>query len=175
MAEKLGGTGGYRHFRPRRRARRRLAGAHAHFCWRARPARAKPPSRLQFLAGGRAAGERCLYITLVRNRGRAAGRRQHRMAGIWRALTSSNSCRPRSLLDDEQQQSLLYSSDLELGETTKRIFEAFERVQTAARRDRQPVGNPAAGAELAALSAPDPQRSSTTFAQRRDRRCCSTT
>src|SRR6185312_4357001 len=35
---------------------------------------------------------------------------------------------PESLLDDEQQQSLLYSSDLELGETTKRIFEAFERI-----------------------------------------------
>jgi circadian clock protein KaiC len=36
---------------------------------------------------------------------------------------------PESLLDDEQQQSLLYSSDLELGETTKRIFEVVERVQ----------------------------------------------
>ena len=36
---------------------------------------------------------------------------------------------PESLLDDEQQQSLLYSSDLELGETTKRIFEAFEKVK----------------------------------------------
>ena len=36
---------------------------------------------------------------------------------------------PESLLDDDQQQSLLYSSDLELGETTKRIFEAFERVK----------------------------------------------
>ena len=36
---------------------------------------------------------------------------------------------PESLLDEEQQQSLLYSSDLELGETTKRIFEAFERVK----------------------------------------------
>src|SRR5206468_48208 len=31
-----------------------------------------------------------------------------------------------SLLDEDQQQSLLYSSDLELGETTKRIFEAIE-------------------------------------------------
>ncbi|HLJ21527.1 MAG TPA: ATPase domain-containing protein, partial [Stellaceae bacterium] len=29
----------------------------------------------------------------------------------------------------DQQQSLLYSSDLELGETTKRIFEAFERAK----------------------------------------------
>lgn len=36
---------------------------------------------------------------------------------------------PENLLDEEQQQSLLYSSDLELGETTKRIFEAFERVK----------------------------------------------
>ena len=34
---------------------------------------------------------------------------------------------PESLLDDQQQQSLLYSSDLELGETTRLIFEAIER------------------------------------------------
>ena len=36
---------------------------------------------------------------------------------------------PESLLDSEQQQSLLYSSDLELGETTKQIFAAVDRVQ----------------------------------------------
>jgi circadian clock protein KaiC len=36
---------------------------------------------------------------------------------------------PESLLDDDQQQSLLYSSDLELGETTKRIFEVFETLK----------------------------------------------
>ena len=36
---------------------------------------------------------------------------------------------PESLLDAEQQQSLLYSSDLELGETTKQIFDAVERVK----------------------------------------------
>jgi circadian clock protein KaiC len=36
---------------------------------------------------------------------------------------------PESLLDADQQQSLLYSSDLELGETTKLIFQAFERVK----------------------------------------------
>jgi circadian clock protein KaiC len=35
---------------------------------------------------------------------------------------------PENLLDETQQQSLLYSSDLELGETTSRIFEAFERI-----------------------------------------------
>ncbi|WP_204268116.1 hypothetical protein, partial [Escherichia coli] len=36
---------------------------------------------------------------------------------------------PESLLDSEQQQSLLYSSDLELGETTKQIFEAVNRIK----------------------------------------------
>ena len=33
----------------------------------------------------------------------------------------------RKSTDEKQQQSLLYSSDLELGETTNRIFEAMER------------------------------------------------
>jgi circadian clock protein KaiC len=36
---------------------------------------------------------------------------------------------PESLLDAEQQQSLLYSSDLELGETTREIFAAVERTK----------------------------------------------
>src|SRR5215204_923467 len=36
---------------------------------------------------------------------------------------------PESLLDEDQQQSLLYSSDLELGETTKQIFEAVARAR----------------------------------------------
>ena len=63
---------------------------------------------------------------------------------------------PESLLDSEQQQSLLYSSDLELGETTKQIFEAVERVAAGPGRARQPVRNPAAGAKLAALPAADP-------------------
>jgi circadian clock protein KaiC len=34
---------------------------------------------------------------------------------------------PESLLNAEHQQSLLYSSDLELGEATKQIFEVVER------------------------------------------------
>ena len=63
---------------------------------------------------------------------------------------------PESLLDADQQQSLLYSSDLELGETTRLIFEAVERSQAGPRRARQPVGDPPAGAELAALPPADP-------------------
>src|SRR4029079_17335018 len=36
---------------------------------------------------------------------------------------------PDSVLDSEQHQSLLYSSDLELGEAIQRVFEAIERVK----------------------------------------------
>ena len=36
---------------------------------------------------------------------------------------------PESVLDPDQHQSLLYSSDLELGETIQRIFDAIERVK----------------------------------------------
>src|SRR3569623_1362300 len=36
---------------------------------------------------------------------------------------------PENLLDEEQHQSLLYSSDLELGETTRALFEVVERVK----------------------------------------------
>src|SRR6185312_13261070 len=36
---------------------------------------------------------------------------------------------PESVIDSDQHQSLLYSSDLELGETTKRIFDEIERVK----------------------------------------------
>ena len=47
--------------------------------------------------------------------------------------TSGSKCSsclpPESLLDSEQQQSLLYSSDLELGETTKQIFAAVDRAK----------------------------------------------
>ena len=35
----------------------------------------------------------------------------------------------KAIRDAEQQQSLLYSSDLELGETTKQIFQAMERTR----------------------------------------------
>ena len=52
-----------------------------------------------------------------------------RTAGHSRAIDIFELVPPESLLDEDQQQSLLYSSDLELGETTQRIFEAFEKVK----------------------------------------------
>ncbi|RDE07516.1 circadian clock protein KaiC [Sphingomonas aracearum] len=92
------------------------------------PGTGKTTIALQFLLAGAAAGERCLYITLAETEDEL---RATAVSHGW-ALDGIHLYElvpPESLLDEEQQQSLLYSSDLELGETTRRIFEMFERVQ----------------------------------------------
>ncbi|KRE11593.1 circadian clock protein KaiC [Bosea sp. Root483D1] len=92
------------------------------------PGTGKTTISIQFLSAGAQAGERTLYITLSETEEELrAGATSHGldMAGI----EVFELVPPEVLLDEDQQQSLLYSSDLELGETTKRIFEAFERVR----------------------------------------------
>lgn len=92
------------------------------------PGTGKTTIALQFLLEGARNGEPTLYITLseteeeLRDSARSHG---------WSldGIDVFELVPPESLLDEEQQQSLLYSSDLELGETTKRIFEAFEQVK----------------------------------------------
>ncbi|MFC4296285.1 ATPase domain-containing protein [Novosphingobium tardum] len=92
------------------------------------PGTGKTTIALQFLREGAARNERTLYIALseteneLRDSARSHG---WDLAGI----EIYELVPPENLLDEDQQQSLLYSSDLELGETTKRIFEAFERVK----------------------------------------------
>ncbi len=92
------------------------------------PGAGKTTLALQFLMAGAACGEKTLYITLSETElelRRSAASHGWDLAGIdIFELTP-----PESLLDEQQQQSLLYSSDLELGETTKRIFEAYERIK----------------------------------------------
>jgi circadian clock protein KaiC len=90
------------------------------------PGTGKTTVALQFLVAGAAAGERCLYVTLSETEGELrATAASHDLSldgiDVYELIP------PENLLDDEQQQSLLYSSDLELGETTRRIFEAFKR------------------------------------------------
>src|SRR3954447_24099585 len=93
------------------------------------PGTGKTTIATQFLLAGAAAGEKTLYITLsetedeLREGAASHGWRLENGFEIFELVP------PESLLDEDQQQSLLYSSDLELGETTKRIFEAFERVK----------------------------------------------
>ena len=92
------------------------------------PGTGKTTIALQFLLEGAKAGEPTLYITLSETEEElrdSAGSHGWSLDGI----DVFELVPPESLLDEQQQQSLLYSSDLELGETTKRIFEAFERVR----------------------------------------------
>ena len=93
------------------------------------PGTGKTTVALQFLLEGARNGEKCLYITLsetereLRDGAASHGWKLDDAIAVFELLP------PESLLDDEQQQSLLYSSDLELGETTKQIFEAVEKVR----------------------------------------------
>ena len=80
---------------------------------------------------GAAAGERGLYITLSETEQELRAARP-RTVGSSTEIDIFELVPPESLLDDKQQQSLLYSSDLELGETTRLIFEAIERVKPRA-------------------------------------------
>jgi circadian clock protein KaiC len=92
------------------------------------PGTGKTTIATQFLIEGAARGERGLYITLSETEDEfRAGAASHGwdLSGI----DIFELIPPENLLDEEQQQSLLYSSDLELGETTRRIFKAFEKVK----------------------------------------------
>jgi circadian clock protein KaiC len=91
------------------------------------PGTGKTTLALQFLREGARAGEKGLYITLSETE------KELREASASHGWSVSENVEiyelapPESLLDETQQQSLLYSSDLELGETTNNIFETIER------------------------------------------------
>ena len=91
------------------------------------PGTGKTTIGLQFLLAGRDAGERVLYVTMSETE---AELRATAASHGWSldGVDIFELVPPENLLDEAQQQSLLYSSDLELGETTGRIFEAYERV-----------------------------------------------
>lgn len=93
------------------------------------PGTGKTTIAIRFLLEGAAAGERCLYITLSETEEELrSGAASHGWAiddkfAVFELVPSE------SLLDAEQQQSLLYASDLELGEAATSLFRAFERVR----------------------------------------------
>lgn len=91
------------------------------------PGTGKTTIATQFLLAGAAAGEKTLYITLSETENEL---REGAASHGWvldGGVHIFELVPPESLLDEDQQQSLLYSSDLELGETTKRVFEALDR------------------------------------------------
>ncbi|WP_434573906.1 ATPase domain-containing protein [Pseudomonas sp. Z3-8] len=93
------------------------------------PGTGKTTVALHFLMAGAKAGERSLYITLSETE------RELRQGAASHGWTLDESIHifeltpPESLLNADQQQSLLYSSDLELGEATRQIFEVVERIK----------------------------------------------
>lgn len=104
--------------------------SHGHvFLVEGSPGTGKTTVALQFLMEGARAGEKCLYITLSETeRELRASAASHGWI-LGDGIVVFELFPPESLLDSDQQQSLLYSSDLELGETTKQIFEAVERAR----------------------------------------------
>src|SRR6476660_5620634 len=99
------------------------------FLFEGSPGAGKTTLALQFLLEGARVGEKGLYITLSETE---AELREVIASHGWLLddqIDIFELVPPESLLDEKQQQSLLYSSDLELGETTQRIFQAMERTK----------------------------------------------
>ena len=95
------------------------------------PGTGKTTMALSFLLQGAAAGERGLYITLSETEQELrAGAESHGWK-LGEDIEIFEVVPPESVLDSDQHQSLLYSSDLELGETTRVIFEAVERTKAS--------------------------------------------
>jgi circadian clock protein KaiC len=93
------------------------------------PGAGKTTLALQFLLEGARIGEKGLYITLSEtDEELREGAASHGWS-LGEAIDVFELVPPENLLDERQQQSLLYSSDLELGETTQRILDAIERSQ----------------------------------------------
>src|SRR5258707_1976172 len=93
------------------------------------PGTGKTTIALQFLMEGAKAGENCLYITLSETEQELRDGAASHGWTIEKNIEVFELAPAESLMGANQQQSLLYSSDLELGEATAKIFEAFERVK----------------------------------------------
>jgi circadian clock protein KaiC len=93
------------------------------------PGTGKTTIALEFLLAGADQGESGIYVSLAETEEELRdGARSHG----WDIADRIKICEvvpPESVLDPDQHQSLLYSSDLELGETIERIFEAIEKTK----------------------------------------------
>lgn len=93
------------------------------------PGTGKTTIALQFLLAGAQAGEVGIYVSLAETENELRdGAKSHGWA-IGDNLVICELVPPESVLDPDHHQSLLYSSDLELGETVQRIFDAIERLK----------------------------------------------
>ena len=93
------------------------------------PGTGKTTLALRFLLEGAEAGERNLYITLSETKNELLRGAASHGWSLGPNVDVFELQPAESLLNEDQQQSLLYSSDLELGETVKAIFDAVERIK----------------------------------------------
>lgn len=93
------------------------------------PGTGKTTIALQFLLAGLENNESGIYVSLSETEQELReGARSHGWE-IPNKIEIFELVPPESVLDPDQHQSLLYSSDLELGETMQRIFETIERLK----------------------------------------------
>lgn len=92
------------------------------------PGTGKTTIALQFLLEGAKEHERALYVTLSETRQELLNTATSHGWTFGNEIEIMELQPSESLLDPDQQQTLLYSSDLELGETTRQILNAVERV-----------------------------------------------
>jgi circadian clock protein KaiC len=92
------------------------------------PGSGKTTIALQFLLTAAAAGEPSLYVTLSETEDEL---RDGAASHHWNLGAEISVCEllpPESLSDTNKHQTLLYASELELGETTKGLFDVVRRV-----------------------------------------------
>jgi circadian clock protein KaiC len=93
------------------------------------PGSGKTTAALQFLMAGAEAGEPALYITLSETEKELRKSAASHGWTLGDRIAIHELAPPEAMLDADREQSLLYSSDLELGETTNQIFDMIERTK----------------------------------------------
>jgi circadian clock protein KaiC len=93
------------------------------------PGSGKTTIALQFLMAGAEVGEVGIYVSLAETEQELRDGAASHGWTIPSLVKIVELVPPESVLDPDQHQSLLYSSDLELGETIQRIFETIERLK----------------------------------------------